>query len=287
MVEDRTLLSRLFDISNYTFLTTFSLLTFLPFVYVIIHSFSASPGAFILPTEYSFNSYRFIFSNDIFFRSLGVTVYVTVLGTFIGLLGTALMAYALSYSHLRGRRIILIMVIFTMLFNGGIIPTYFVVKNVGMIDTLWALIIPNAISAFYLIILKSFFQNVPFELKEAAKIDGAHELTLLFRIVLPLSLPAIAAFSLFYAVNFWNQYFNALMYIQDSTKWPIQVLMRQVVILSSGGLGDGADFGNEVTKVSASIKMAVIVVSTLPIIMVYPFLQKHFAKGILVGSVKG
>lgn len=288
MVEDRSLLSRLFDITNYTFLILVSIATFLPFVYVVVHSFSGGNSGTILPESYSLDAYRYIFSTNIFMRGLGVSIYITVLGTAISLILTSLMAYALSYTHLKGRSLVLFSVIFTMLFNGGLIPTYFVVKGLSMIDTLWALMLPNAISAFYLIILKSFFQNIPEELKDSAKIDGAHELTLLYKIIIPLSLPAMAAFGLFYSVGIWNQYFNAVMFIQDHTKWPVQVLLRQIVILSSGGLGSDVDLSSEdVGSISESIKMTVIVISTIPIIIVYPFLQKHFAKGVLLGSVKG
>ncbi|NHN32684.1 carbohydrate ABC transporter permease [Paenibacillus agricola] len=286
MVEDRSLLSRVFDIFNYCFLVIFSLATFLPFVYVFIHSFSAKSGM-LWPASFSLDAYRFIFSTNTFIRSLGVSVYITIFGTAISLILTSLMAYALSYKHLKGRSLVLIMIIFTMLFHGGIVPIYFTVKTLGMINTLWALMLPNAISAFYLIILKSFFQNIPDELKDSAKVDGAHELTLLFRIVIPLSLPAIAAFGLFYSVGIWNQYFNAVMFIQDNTKWPVQVLLRQIVILSSGGLGNDKDYSDELAMSAQGIKMAVIIISTLPIIIVYPFLQKHFAKGVLLGSVKG
>jgi putative aldouronate transport system permease protein len=205
----------------------------------------------------------------------------------INLVLTSLMAYALAHAHLAGRRIILLMVVFTMLFSGGMIPTYFVVKETGLIDTLWALMIPNAISAFYLIILKNFFQNIPEELKESARMDGCHEVGILFRIVIPLSLPAMAAFGLFYSVGIWNQYFSAVLYINEPTKWPVQVLLRQVVILSQGAIGDSGEIADDAVVFSQGIKMAVIVISTIPILLVYPFLQKHFAKGVLLGSIKG
>lgn len=287
MVEDRSLLSRLFDGWNYLFLVMFSLATFLPFVYVIIHSFSAQPGS-LWPESFTLDAYRYIFSTNKFISSLGISVYITLLGTAISLIGSSLMAYALSYSHLKGRQVILFLVVVTMLFNGGMIPTYFVVRGLGMLDTLWSLMIPNAISAFYLIIMKSFFQSIPDEIKESAKVDGAHELVLLFRIVIPLSLPAMAAFGLFYSVGIWNQYFNAVLYIQDDDKWPVQILLRQIIILSSGGLGENpAMDGENIASISRSIQMALIIVATVPIILVYPFLQKHFAKGVLLGSVKG
>ncbi|MFL0554551.1 MULTISPECIES: carbohydrate ABC transporter permease [Paenibacillus] len=276
--------SRLFDSFNYVLLGLVGLAMFLPFVYVLITSFSNQNV--VWPTQFSLEPYRYIFSTQTFIRSIGVSVYITVLGTFLSLLATALMAYSLSFKFLPGRSGILLMVLFTMVFQGGMIPTYFVVKNLHMLDSTWSLMIPGLISAFYLIVMRDFFSTVPMELIESAKIDGAHELTVLLRIVLPLSLPALAAFGLFYAVGIWNQYFNAILYINEPDLWPVQVILRQIVILASAGLGAG-DGGESVAYYGQGVKMAVIVVSTLPIMIVYPFLQKHFAKGALLGSVKG
>lgn len=284
MVKDRSIGSRLFDVVNHTLLGLFGILTILPFIYVISSSFSSVPA--LWPKDFSLEAYIYIFSADTFTRSLLVSIYITVMGTLIQLCLTSLMAYAVSHTQLPGRQLVLLMVLFTMLFSGGMIPTYFVVKSTGLLDTLWALMIPNAISAFYLIILKNFFQAIPEELKESAKIDGSHEVGIFFRIVLPLSLPAMAAFGLFYAVGIWNQYFSAILYISDASKWPVQVILRQVVIMASGAIGDSTEV-EQVVYYSNSIKMAVIVVSTVPILLVYPFLQKHFAKGVLLGSVKG
>jgi putative aldouronate transport system permease protein len=281
-MHHRTFGEKVFELSNYIFLGLIGLLTFLPFVYVIITSFSADSSGW--PTHFNLDAYRYIFSTKTFVRSLGVSIYITLLGTLLSLLTTALMAYSLSYKQLPGRSKIMLMVLFTMLFQGGLIPTYFVVKGLNMIDSLWALMIPSLVSAFYLIILRDFFSSVPTELIESAKMDGAHEIVVLLRIVLPLSLPSLAAFGLFYAVGIWNQYFNAIMFINTPEKWPVQVLLRQIVVLASGGLGDG---GESVAFYGESVKMAVIVVSTIPIMIVYPFLQKHFAKGALMGSVKG
>lgn len=284
MVKETSLGSRLFDTFNYIFLGGFALVTFLPFLYVVTSSFSLTPTLF--PKEFNLDAYVYIFSAPTFVRSLLISIYITLLGTAIQLLLTVLMGYSLSYKHLPGRRLILLMVLFTMVFSGGMIPTYFVVKSVGIMNTLWALMLPGAISAFYLIILKNFFQAIPDELKEAAKIDGSHEVGILFRIILPLSLPALAAFGLFYSVGIWNQYFSAILYITDSSKYPVQVLLRQVIILTQGSIGDSTEI-ESVPAYAKSIKMAVIVVATLPIMVVYPFLQKHFAKGVLIGSVKG
>ncbi|MNY28771.1 L-arabinose transport system permease protein AraQ [compost metagenome] len=187
-----------------------------------------------------------------------------------------------------GRNTVLNLIIFSMLFGGGLIPTYLVIRELHMLDTFWALMIPGAISAFNLIIVKNFFQELPPELEEAAKIDGCTELGLLWRIVLPLSMPVLATFTLFYAVGHWNNFFSALLYINDPAKWPLQVMLRQIVLLSQAAAGDLNSMDpNFVKPPEQSIKMAVIVVGTIPILFVYPFLQKHFAKGVLIGSVKG
>ncbi|GAA4850950.1 carbohydrate ABC transporter permease [Paenibacillus vulneris] len=294
MVKDRTFGSRLFDTVNVTVLVLFALVTFIPFIYIIAGSFETQKellerGFILFPTEFTLSSYEYIFSTGTLLKSLGITVYITLAGTLINIFMTCLMAYPLARKDLDYRTPIQMAVIFTMLFSGGMIPTFLVVKQLGMIDTYWSLLIPGAISAFNLIILRNFFQQLPDGLEESAKIDGCNDLGILFRIVIPLSLPAIATFSLFYAVGHWNTFFSAVLYINDAAKWPIQVLLRQIVIMADGGgLGDSTSLASDfVQPPEQSIKMAVIVVSTLPILLVYPFLQKHFAKGVLLGSVKG
>lgn len=246
-------------------------------------------GFVLFPTQWSLDGYRYIFSTNTIIRSLFMTVYITVLGTFLNLLFTTLTAYPLARKGLDGRRIFLFLVLFTMLFSGGMIPTFLVVKATGLLDSTWSLMIPGLISAFNLIIMKNFFQQIPEELVESARIDGCHEIGTLFRIVIPLSMPAIATFSLFYAVGHWNSFFQAILYINDSKLWPIQVWLRQIVILAQGsGIGDSSQLDSEFAIPPVPvIKMTVIVVSTVPILIVYPFLQKHFAKGVLLGSVKG
>ena len=245
MSYDKTLGNRLFDIFNYSFLLIFSIACGLPFLYILAVSFTspeevARGGIILFPKEWSLASYRYIFSTDTLIRSLMVSIYITVVGTFINLLFTSLMAYPLSKTHIRGRKFILLAVLFTMLFGGGLIPTYFVVKALGLTNTLWSLMIPSAISAFNLIVLKNFFQQIPDGLEDSAKIDGCSDLGVLFRIVLPLSMPAMATFALFYAVSHWNQFFNAVMYINDNSKWPIQVLLREIVILAQSRIGDAS-----------------------------------------------
>lgn len=291
MVEDRSLNGRLFAIVNYLLLSIIALVTVLPFLHVVAGSFTTSAELaakrfILIPTEWSFEAYRFIFSTNTIFNAMGVSVGITFFGTLFSMLITALMAYGLARRDLDGRKYIMFLVVFTMLFSGGLIPSFLVVKELGMIDSYLALIIPSTISAFNLIILKNFFQNIPEGLEESAKIDGCSDFGILFRIVLPLSMPAIATLSLFYAVTYWNTYLSAIMYLNDSGKWPIQVLLRQIVVLASG-LEYSADLDASVPPPEQTVKMAVIVVATLPILCIYPFLQKHFAKGAMLGSIKG
>lgn len=290
MLHDKTKGNRLFDFTNYFLLAIISIACVLPFVYVIAVSFTspaevARGGLILWPSEWSLASYRYILSTGTLTRSLMVSIYITIVGTIINLLFTSLMAYPLAKGHLRGRQGILLAVLFTMLFSGGMIPTYFVVKALHMTNSLWALMIPSAISAFNLIVLKNFFQQIPDGLEDSARIDGCTDVGVLFRIVLPLSLPAMATFGLFYAVAHWNQYFSAILYINDSNLYPIQVLLRQIVILSQSSIGDTSIDSMEIQPLT--IRMAVIVFATVPILLIYPFLQKHFAKGVMLGSVKG
>lgn len=290
MVQDKTIGNRIFDAVNYILLAIVGIVTVLPLLHVLAGSVTtveemARKPFILIPTEYTLNAYRYILSTNTIFKALGVSVGITVVGTLISMFVTSLMAYGLTRRDLDGRKFFNLMIVFTMLFHGGLIPTFLIVKSVGLIDTYWSMIIPSAISAFNLIILRSFFQGLPEGLEESAKLDGCGDFGILFRIVLPLSLPAIATISLFYAVTYWNSYFGAIMYINDAGKWPVQVLLRQIVIAASGM---AADTDNEFIKPpEQTIKMAVIVVSTVPILLVYPFIQKYFAKGALVGSVKG
>lgn len=293
MVEDRNLASRLFHICNYTFLSIVALITVIPFIHVIAGSFTtvqelAQKKFVLIPTEYSLDAYRYIFSTNSLFRSLVVSIGVTAVGTLTSMLITSLMAYGLARKGVDGRRTMMFLVVFTMMFSGGIIPTFLVVKSMGLIDSYWSMIIPTLVSPFNMIILRNFFMNIPEGLEESAQIDGCNDLGIFFRIVLPLSMPAIATISLFYAVSYWNSYFNAIMYLNDAYKWPVQIILRQIVILASGINFDNAGLGNDfIPPPDQTIKMAVIVVATVPILLVYPFLQKHFTKGALLGSVKG
>jgi putative aldouronate transport system permease protein len=195
------------------------------------------------------------------------------------------MAYPLAKRNLRGRQLILSLVVFAMVFSGGMIPTFLLIKDLGLLNSYWALILPAAINPFSLIIIKNFFQELPAELEESAKMDGATEIGILWRILLPLSKPVLATFALFYAVGIWNDFMSPLLYLSDNSKWTLQMYLRQVTA-SSDLLGSGNVDPNYIPP-EQGIKFAVIVVATLPILIFYPFLQKHFAKGMLIGSVKG
>ncbi|GIP45547.1 protein LplC [Paenibacillus sp. J45TS6] len=284
---------RVFDAFNYVFLGLFGLVTVLPFLYIIGNSFATEAeitarSFFLIPKEFSISAYQYIFSSSTIFRSIGNSIFITVAGTFVNLLFTLTMAYPLSRKDFWGRNVVMNLVIFSMLFGGGMIPTYLVIRGLGLLDSYWALILPGAIGAFNLIVVKNFFQELPAGLEEAARIDGCTDIGVLWRIVLPLSKPVIATFALFYAVGHWNNFFSALLYLTDSAKWPLQIMLRQIVLLSQGTVGDMANLDqNFVQPPEQSIKMAVIVVGTIPILIVYPFLQKHFAKGVLLGSIKG
>ncbi|CAH1223354.1 L-arabinose transport system permease protein AraQ [Paenibacillus allorhizoplanae] len=290
-MRDRTISSKVFDAVNYLMLFIVAVITVLPFIYVVSGSLVASEELLIkkvvlFPTKFSLDAYRFIFSTKIIYTSLFITIFITVVGTLINLLLTTLMAYPLARKTLRGRGKFMLLIVITMLFSGGMIPTFLVVKSFGLLDTYWSLWIPSAISAFNLILLKNFFQQLPEGLEESAKMDGCNDMQILYKIVIPLSLPAMATFALFYAVGHWNSYFTAIMYINDAKMWPIQVWLRQIVLLSAGGFTD-ASAASEIAAPPQSIKYAVIVVAAVPILLLYPFLQKHFAKGVLLGSVKG
>jgi putative aldouronate transport system permease protein len=288
-MHDKSLGNRIFNYVNGGILSLIALACLIPFLNVIASSFATTQEViekdFILfPTTFSLSAYEYIFSTPTIFKSMTVSIIVTVIGTFVSMVLTAFMAYSLSRKYLYGRKLINFLVVFTMLFSGGMIPTYLVVKNLGLIDSYWALVLPIAINAFNLIIMRNFFSAIPDSLEESAKVDGCNDIKIFFKIMLPLSLPSIATISLFYAVAYWNQYTNAILYLNDSTKWPIQVLLRQIVIVSSGMQADSASV--DVLPPAQTIKMAVITVATVPMLIVYPFLQKYFVQGALVGSVK-
>ncbi|HUR07769.1 MAG TPA: carbohydrate ABC transporter permease [Nonomuraea sp.] len=286
--HQHTLGSRVFDVLNVAVLLFLALITILPLLYVLAGSFAseaeiASRPFFLWPEKFVTTTYEYIFESGTFVRALLTTICVTAVGTVVQVLLTFTMAYPLAKRYLPGRTLVLNLVIFTLVFTGGMIPTYLVVRDLGMLDSYWALILPLAINPFYLIIVKSFFQELPQALEEAARIDGCNEMGVFFKIVLPLSKPIIATFSLFYAVGIWNDYMSPLLYIDDSKKWTLQVLVRQ---LTSPDAQNAMAMLESVFFPTQGLKFAVVVIATLPILLFYPFLQKHFSKGVLLGSVK-
>ncbi|MBP3656089.1 MAG: carbohydrate ABC transporter permease [Clostridia bacterium] len=287
--------SRIFDILNYVIITAVAFTTILPFIYIIGASFASEyeltvRPMFIIPQDITFDAYEYIFSSNKLIQAFGNSVFITVCGTLINLAFTVTFAYPLSKKFLRGRNFLLNMVIFSMFFSGGMIPGYILVSNwLGLKNSYWSVILPGAISAYNLMIVKNFFQSIPQELEESALIDGCNDLQTLIKIVLPLSLPVLATFGLFYAVGHWNSYFGAMIYLTNARdKWPLQVILREIIIMSSTSAGDMSLMDpNFVEPPEQSIKMAVIMVSTVPILCVYPFLQKYFVKGVMTGALKG
>ncbi|MBP1975724.1 carbohydrate ABC transporter permease [Cohnella thailandensis] len=279
----------------YGLLSLFALATLLPFIYIVLVSFT-SPSEYartpilLFPREWSTASYDYIFRSGSFMRSMGVSGFLAIVGTACSLLVTSTLAYGLSRSRLKGRRVILGGILFTMLFNPGMIPAYMIVKEYGLMNSIWSLILPSLSSAFYVLLMKGFFQEIPAELEESAKMDGSSDIGVFFRIIVPVSIPAIAAFGLFYGVGFWNTFFAGVMYITDDAKRPLQVVLQMMLLNASTGVGSGAAaqaLSVEQRLPPETLKMAAVIVSSLPIIAVYPFLQRYFVSGMMLGSVKG
>ncbi|SFJ33746.1 putative aldouronate transport system permease protein [Paenibacillus sp. UNC496MF] len=259
-----------------------------PLLYVL--SVSLTPfsevlknGGFILvPRSITFDAYHKLLTESNIPRAFGVTVLITVVGTMLNMAITALMAYPLSRKQLPGRNFFLMMVVFTLLFSGGIIPTYLVVKSLGLLDSIWAMILPNLVWSFNVLIMKSFYESLPEELFESARIDGAKEFRILLQIVVPLSVPVTLTIGLFYTVGHWNEFFQAIMFVTDRSLFPLQVVVREILIQTQQPLENAENM-----TPSETLQMASVILASLPIIIVYPFLQKHFTKGMLLGSVKG
>ena len=289
-IKRRSLGDFIGDIVIYAVMTILALLMVIPFIYVIAASFAKESEIqtrplFLWPEQPTLAAYKKVFDmNDMgptVFRSLAVSIGVTLVGTLVNMLFTTTMAYGLSRKDLVGKGPILKMVMFTMVFSGGMIPTFLVVRALGMYDTFAALILPGAISAYNMLIVRNFFMGLPIELEEAAAIDGCSEIGIFFKIALPLSMPVIATFSLFYGVGHWNDYMASLIYIDDQKKYPFTLVLRSLVMQNAEEMTEGE------LPPSDTLKMAVIVIGTIPILCVYPFLQKHFAAGTMVGAVKG
>ncbi len=286
-----TLGDRVFYAVNGFILLVITLVTLFPLYYVFILSFTDPTEYYqnrliLFPRNWSLGAYEYLLSTSAFLKATSINVLLATFGTLMSLATTAGIAYVLSIKRLRGRRFMLLAILLTTLFNPGIIPSYLVVRELGLINSIWSLILPVLSSGWYVLLMKGFFDSIPLELEEAGRIDGASDIGIWARIILPLSLPSLAAFGLFYAVGYWNTYFTAILYINDFKKMPLQVLLSNMLIDSSTGL-ESSELSMEKRIPGETLKMAAVVISTIPILLVYPFLQKHFAKGVMVGSVKG
>jgi len=277
-------------IISHIVMTLFAVICFFPFYYILVVSISdpanVREGAMILfPKGFSLEAYKVTLTHARFYSSLKVSMIRTLLGTAMGIIFSSALAYAVSRPYLRGRKWLTLFLIFTMLFNGGMIPTYLVVRYTGLIDTIWALLIPNMINTFNVIVLINFFRAVPAELEESAKIDGANDLIIFIRLMIPVAMPAIATITLFIAVYHWNALMDGILYINTASKKPLQVYLNDIVV--AGQTEDMFQDASSRWMPTLSMKTATIFASTLPILIVYPFLQKYFVKGVMVGSVKG
>lgn len=286
---------KVFAVGNIVFFSLFGLTTLFPFLNLIAKSLSSEAAVVsgqvnLFPVGLQFGTYKYVASNALFLNALKVSLLVTVLGTFCALFMTALAAYPLSKPRLRGRKFFILMYVFTMLFSGGLIPNYLLLRGLGLIDQLPVLFLPAMISVYNMLIIKSHFENLPDSLEESAKLDGASNLAILWRIILPLSLPVFATIGLFYAVQFWNDYFTSLVYINSPDLKPLQLYLKELFVSSSDAFLRSGNHVNVDAAMNASpqsIQAASILLATLPILLVYPFLQKYFVKGVLIGSVKG
>ena len=260
-----------------------------PFLYVVASSFAtpeAATAGGLLPTQFSLEAYRNIFAGDVVTHALLVSVGITVVGTVLSVTLTVTTAYGLTRTRdVPGSRFALYLVLLTMLFGAGIIPQYLLVRSLGLINSYWSLILPGLLSAFNLIVVRNFFMNIPRDILESARMDGAAEPSILGRIVLPLSKPVVAVVALFYAVGYWNNFFNAMLYLNDNAKWPIQQVLNHYVV--QGVQLSTVQDVHQVAPPPQTIQMAVVVLATVPILVVYPFAQRYFTQGVLTGAIKG
>ncbi|WP_152397972.1 carbohydrate ABC transporter permease [Paenibacillus cellulositrophicus] len=283
----------IFIATNYFVLSLITLIIMIPFWYVLCVSvtpysiFSEKNGLVLFPTSLSFDYFAYLLKKgSLIYNAYGVTIRNTAAGVLLALLLTAAAAYSLAEKKLPGRRIIMLIFMFTMLFKGGLIPTYITIKNLGLLNTDYVLILVMAYSAFNMIIMKSFFEGIPDSLKESAAIDGASEIRTLRSIVLPMSMPVIASIGLLYMVTYWNDFFNALLYVTDWHKAPVQLVLR-TIIASSSLPPELLEAAGRTPPPTIGIQMAAIVIVALPMMVLYPFIQKYFEQGMLIGSVKG
>lgn len=291
----KTLGEKIFDCFNYLFLALLAIVTLYPCYYVLVASVSdpvriyEGTGLLLWPKDFGLYAYQTVIENKMLWLGYRNTIFYVVAGTFISVMMTTSAAFCASRKTLPGKNIIMFLIMFTMYFAGGLIPTYLVVKSVGLLNSPLAMIIPNAVNTYNLIIALNYFRGIPDSLEEAAKIDGASEFKIFYKIFIPLSVPIIAVLSLYYAVAIWNDYITALIYINDDKWLPLQMILRRILLLNSGTAEDAANLASEAdgAAYAANIRYATIVVSTIPILCVYPFIQRYFIKGVMIGAVKG
>ena len=280
---------RAFQVINTIIMIFVIFITLYPFVYLVAQSFSSDAAASagkvtFYPIGFNVNTYKYILRDNQFFRYYGNTIFYTVVGTFISVACTALIAYPLSKPRLRLNKVITPLVVFTMYFAGGMIPNYIVITQwLGLQDSMWSIILPNAISTFNLLVMKSFFAGLPEELEEAAAIDGMNTYQIFLKIIISLSKPIIATMCLFYMVTMWNEWFTPMLYLDSKDKWPVALYVRQLV----EGANNTEIGSSDASSVQATVKSATMVLTSIPIICVYPFVQKYFVQGMTIGAVKG
>ncbi|MGG1515721.1 carbohydrate ABC transporter permease [Paenibacillus oryzisoli] len=284
----------LFDITNYTLISILVLLVLYPLYFVVTASITDpdlvySGKLLFFPEHVTWDGYKRLLSETSIWVGFRNSLWYTVAGTSINLVLTITAGYVLSRTDLVGRNVFMFLLVFTMFFGGGLIPTYLLVRDLSMLDSTWAMIIPNAVSVFNVIIVRTFFQsNVPGEVLESAQIDGCSNIKFFLKIAIPLALPIVAVMVLFYAVGHWNSYFQALIYLKSNAKQPLQIILRNILIMNEGSdMQDMLDGSQEQQKRMELMKYGIIIVSSLPVLVLYPFLQRYFVKGALVGSVKG
>ncbi|NBE92170.1 carbohydrate ABC transporter permease [Nonomuraea sp. KC401] len=282
---------RAFQVVNAVVLTGVVILTLYPFVNIIARSFSEeryilSGEVNLIPRGFNLTTYQIVVADPMFWTNYRNTVVYTVVATAIAMVLTTCYAYVLSKRHLKGRTFLIWVAVFTMFFNGGLIPNYVLVNSLGLTNSLWAIVLPNAISVFNLLVMKAFFENLPSDLEEAAAIDGLNTYGILGRIVLPLSKAVIATMVLFYAVSFWNSWFSAFLYLNRTELFPVTVYLRNIIAGATGAENAGAGAA-DLTQVAANIQSVTIMLTVLPILAVYPFVQRYFVSGVMLGAVKG
>lgn len=287
----------IYDTLVLIFILILLLLILYPLWFVLIASVSDSSqvikgNVVLLPKGFSLEAYKKVLEDPKIVAGYRNTIFYTVVGTLINLVSTVAIAYPLSRRDFVGRKVITIILTFTMFFSGGLIPTYLVYKQLQIANTIWIMLIPGMVNVYNMIVMRSFFESLPYDMHEAAFIDGCSNMKILIKIIVPLSMPIIAVMIIFYGVAHWNEYFNALVYISDPEIKPLQLILRDILITNTSRVSrmmSGASDYNEMDKMrlAESIKYAVVVVSTLPVLCLYPFLQKHFSKGIMIGAIKG